>query len=114
MPRFSSLSQVFLRVGSGLLLAVAVSECTSPTARLAPAVDFNQDWQFVKDIDTAVTAQFFTETTDTAAQWVAVSLPHTAQLEPVVTDKKQWQGTCFYRKFFQVPCKRPCIPPTCI
>ncbi|UOG76660.1 DUF4982 domain-containing protein [Hymenobacter tibetensis] len=103
MPRFSSLTQVFLRVGSGLLLAMAVSECTSPPARLAPAVDFNQDWQFVKDIDTAVTAQFFTETTDTAVQWVAVSLPHTAQLEPVVTDKKQWQGTCFYRKFFQVP-----------
>ena len=102
MLDFPLLSKVFARVGGSLLLVGALSECTTHSSSIAPAVDFNQDWQFVKDADTAITASFFIKTNDTTTQWVPVSLPHTAQLEPVVTDKKQWQGICFYRKFFQV------------
>ncbi|QIL77750.1 glycoside hydrolase family 2 protein [Hymenobacter sp. HDW8] len=99
-----TLSPVLSRLGAGFLLVAALSQCNRPDKpqSVAPAVDFNQDWQFVKDIDTVVTTSLFAKTADSAAQWTAVSLPHTAQIEPVVTDKKQWQGTCFYRKFFQV------------
>ncbi|HEX8428728.1 glycoside hydrolase family 2 protein [Hymenobacter sp.] len=103
MSDYPLLSNSFTRLGAGLLLLGALSECTKPAGSITPAVDFNQDWQFVKDMDTAVTAPLFTKATDSTMQWATVSLPHTAQVEPVVTDKKQWQGTCFYRKFFQVP-----------
>ncbi|WP_223284592.1 glycoside hydrolase family 2 protein [Hymenobacter qilianensis] len=101
-----TLLPVLSRISGGLLLVAALSQCTSPDKPKdltpAPAIDFNQEWQFAKDIDTVVTPSFFVKTADSAAQWKVVSLPHTAQIEPVVTDKKQWQGTCFYRKFFQV------------
>ncbi|SMC00516.1 glycoside hydrolase family 2 sugar binding [Hymenobacter roseosalivarius DSM 11622] len=105
MSIISVLSPTLSRLASGLLLVAALSQCTSKnqTASLTTTVDFNQDWQFVKDIDTVVTAPFFAKTADSTVPWTAVSLPHTAQIEPGVTDKKQWQGTCFYRKFFQVP-----------
>lgn len=62
---------------------------------------FNYHWEFVKGIDTAVTARFFSRNPD--IQWQAVSLPHTANIEPIQKVAQQWQGTCFYRKFFQIP-----------
>ncbi|MBC6607680.1 DUF4982 domain-containing protein [Hymenobacter sp. BT188] len=101
-----TLLPVLSRIIGGLLLVATLSQCTSTDKPKdltpAPTLDFNQEWQFVKDIDTVVTPSFFAKTADSAALWTDVSLPHTAQIEPVVTDKKQWQGTCFYRKFFQV------------
>ncbi|HEX8327231.1 MAG TPA: glycoside hydrolase family 2 TIM barrel-domain containing protein [Hymenobacter sp.] len=86
---------------TGLLLTALQA-----TAQKAPAdvVNFNQNWQFVKDVDTTVTASLFTKATGT---WAAVSLPHTPRLEPVVTDQQQWQGISFYRKFFRVPSSGP-------
>jgi beta-galactosidase len=58
---------------------------------------FNADWQFVKDADTAINARLFQKN---SGGWVAVSLPHTANIEPVVKVAQQWQGICYYRKFF--------------
>ncbi|RPD48738.1 glycoside hydrolase family 2 protein [Hymenobacter sediminis] len=85
-------------------MVAALAQCAQQPSRSAasPAGNFNQDWQFVKDIDTVVTPTCFAKSAGAATPWQAISLPHTAQLEPVVTDKRQWQGTCFYRKFFQV------------
>lgn len=98
MRKFSHLSKALL---AGLLLTALQT-----TAQKAPAdvVNFNQNWQFVKDVDTTVTASLFTKATGT---WATVSLPHTPRLEPVVTDQQQWQGISFYRKFFRVPAAGP-------
>jgi beta-galactosidase len=63
---------------------------------------FNKSWEFVKDIDTANSVQSLNRKAGNIA-WEKVSLPHTPQLEPVNKVKEQWQGTCFYRKFFIVP-----------
>jgi beta-galactosidase len=57
----------------------------------------------VKDIDTTVTAGLLAKPGQPALAWKRVSLPHTAQIEPLVITGNQWQGTCFYRKFFTVP-----------
>lgn len=67
----------------------------------ASVIDFNKDWQFVKDIDTASTAQTLSAL-HTSIAWQKVSLPHTAHIEPVNKIIEQWQGTCYYRKFFTI------------
>ena len=72
------------------------------SGQLAPPVFtlFNEGWQFRKAADTTVTAALFAPK---ASAWNTVSLPHTPQIEPVVTDQPQWQGNCFYRRFFRLP-----------
>ncbi len=62
---------------------------------------FNHDWQFVKDVDTLVFPQLFNRTN--VVRWSGISLPHTANIEPIEKVTQQWQGTCFYRKFFRLP-----------
>src|SRR5438309_341672 len=62
---------------------------------------FNADWQFIKDIDTTVTANLFKK--DDQYKWSNISLPHTANIEPIEKVDQQWQGICFYRKYFMVP-----------
>ncbi|MEO5912546.1 MAG: glycoside hydrolase family 2 TIM barrel-domain containing protein [Pelobium sp.] len=61
---------------------------------------FNQDWQFVKDIDTAINQNLFDRNGTIA--WQKISIPHTANIEPIEKPKQQWQGFAFYRKFFVV------------
>jgi beta-galactosidase len=56
---------------------------------------FNDDWEFVKDVDSALV---FNNNVD----WEKISLPHTAQIEPLVIKDRQWMGNCFYRKEFSV------------
>ena len=58
---------------------------------------FNHGWEFVKDVDED--AVFSGEN----LKWQQISLPHTANLEPLVIKDRQWQGTAFYRKTFYVP-----------
>jgi beta-galactosidase len=65
-----------------------------------PGISFNGDWQFVKDIDTTTSKELLCSKSDKTIKWENVSLPHTPQVEPVIKVKEQWQGTCYYRKYF--------------
>lgn len=60
---------------------------------------FNTNWQFIKNADTTINNQLFNPA-GKALQWQQVGLPHTANIEPVIKTAQQWQGICFYRKFF--------------
>jgi len=61
---------------------------------------FNTNWEFVKDIDTTTAKDLLCSKTDKTIKWERVTLPHTPQIEPVIKVKEQWQGTCYYRKYF--------------
>lgn len=63
--------------------------------------DFNKNWEFVKDMDTTITASLF-EQSGGDLEWESITLPHTANIEPLVIEDQQWQGDSFYRKFFTV------------
>ncbi len=65
--------------------------------------NFNRDWQFVKDIDTTTAVALLSSPKGPVPGCEKITLPHTATIEPVVKVKEQWQGTCYYRKFFTVP-----------
>jgi beta-galactosidase len=69
----------------------------------AQVVNFDKDWEFVKDIDTSTAIGVLGSPQPNNIQWSEVSLPHTAHIEPVQKVVEQWQGTCYYRKFFVVP-----------
>jgi beta-galactosidase len=64
---------------------------------------FNANWEFVKDIDTTNSARLLSNISTPNVNWEKISLPHTAHIEPVKKVKEQWQGTCFYRKYFTIP-----------
>ncbi|GAA4416156.1 beta-galactosidase [Nibrella viscosa] len=85
---------------NGVSQTVAGSVPAKPV--ISQALNFNVGWEFVKDIDTTVTADFFRRNAGPANSWRLVSLPHTAQPEPLVITGTQWQGTGFYRKFFTI------------
>ncbi len=50
-------------------------------------INFGSDWTFTKD--------------STALNWGKITLPHTAQIEPLVVNN-QWQGDCWYQKKFDI------------
>ena len=79
------ISRLFL-VG-GLLLATPV---------FAEEVPFNNDWQFERSDEPFDMATFAPERAET------VALPHTTRIEPRIVND-QWQGTAFYRKYFEAP-----------
>ncbi len=54
--------------------------------------DFNAGWLYYKCVDTL-------DVPDEHSVWDSVSLPHTANTEPL-TVKEQWQGICYYKKDF--------------
>jgi beta-galactosidase len=62
---------------------------------------FNNAWEFVKDIDTVFSNNLLVK--NNGIKWEKISLPHTANIEPVEKIAQQWQGICFYRKFFSIP-----------
>ncbi|MVN21443.1 glycoside hydrolase family 2 protein [Mucilaginibacter arboris] len=87
-----------------ICLLLSVTAIFKAEAQKTPsATNFNQGWQFVKDIDTTNSGTKLSTIKTASVVWENVSLPHTPQLEPVKKVKEQWQGTCFYRKFFTVP-----------
>ena len=57
-------------------------------------LNFNHDWKFTKETPTD-------KFSFSGIYWENVSLPHTANIEPLVT-KQQWQGDCWYSKTFKV------------
>src|SRR6056297_1038688 len=63
-------------------------------------LNFNKGWEFVKDIAPEVSDDHFSQ--NSTIKWEQVSLPHTANIEPLVISDQQWQGDAFYRKFFEV------------
>ncbi len=72
------------------------------TEKTAIVSNFNDGWQFIKDIDTTGAIPKLTLSAR-QVQWEQVSLPHTARLEAIEKKEQQWQGTAFYRKTFMVP-----------
>lgn len=95
MKRLLSIILLFAVVGWGCHPSSQEDSYTDDTTR-----NFNDNWQFVRGIDTTVTAGYFDK--DSEVKWEKISLPHTAHIEPLVIKNKQWQGTAFYRKFFNL------------
>ena len=62
---------------------------------------FNSNWEFVKGIDTVFSDDLLIKSSQ--VKWEKISLPHTANIEPIEKVAQQWQGICFYRKFFSIP-----------
>lgn len=81
-------------IGKLFLVAIAIGffGCSKP---MAP-INFNNDWQFAK------TDEALDQTGVDQVNWEAISLPHTANIEPKVM-QGQWQGTAWYRKTFTLP-----------
>jgi beta-galactosidase len=64
---------------------------------------FNDDWAFVRDLDTSNFLNRLPEFASGQTSWENVTLPHTARLEPIHKTEQQWQGTALYRKIFSLP-----------
>ena len=97
-----------LRVFLLLLIVVAAhfTGCNQPISQSSSSLNqtlFNDNWEFVRDIDPNLIPRLSKREGSATILWDSVSLPHTARLEPLVITGKQWQGTAFYRKFFQLP-----------
>jgi beta-galactosidase len=91
---------------AGTVLAVAPGWPTGCQNLRQPAgpsrLDFKPGWQFLRgDAQGAELSSF------DASAWSGATLPHTARIESLVTgepgsDTSQWQGTCWYRKHFEI------------
>lgn len=94
------LRRIFYILLSGLLVSACV--------KLAPAVfsntegNFNDDWEFIKDPRDTISPSLFKKDDRQQPVWQKVTLPHTANIEPVDSPEKQWQGICRYRKYFTI------------
>ncbi|UXX81092.1 glycoside hydrolase family 2 protein [Reichenbachiella carrageenanivorans] len=85
--------------GINLLIILMMISCSGEQMM---DVKINSDWKFkrLKASDNAEEKYYLSDYDD--ASWERVSLPHTANVEPLVVND-QWQGTCWYRKSFAVP-----------
>ncbi len=71
------------------------------TPEIKRDLDFNQDWYFVQLEKEKNQSTEYSEYNFDHAEWQIVSLPHTANIEPLVVND-QWQGISWYRKQFSV------------
>ncbi|UMB54048.1 DUF4982 domain-containing protein [Lutibacter sp. A64] len=65
-------------------------------------ISINSDWKFKLLSDSNLTEDKMHSIEFDDSSWQQVSLPHTANIEPLVVNN-QWQGICWYRKVFDVP-----------
>jgi len=86
------------------VLSLLISSCikSAPIFFSTQVGNFNDGWEFIKDPTTAISPDLFQKSKQQSI-WQKVSLPHTANIEAVDSQEKQWQGTARYRKFFTVP-----------
>jgi len=87
------------------LLLALFATCNANAKDLFPISkgNFNDGWEFIKDPKIDVSPEIFQENNQQSLIWQKVRLPHTANIEGVDSQEKQWQGTAFYRKFFTLP-----------
>ncbi len=101
----------FMAGTAGLALVGSLQRRAAPTASPRRVTRLDDDWRFhLGDVDGGERPDF-----DDRA-WEAVSLPHTARLEALVTGPPgsptaQWQGDCWYRRTIR---REDGAPPTCI
>lgn len=87
-----------------IVLTIILFSCntTAPILFSTEPGNFNSGWEFVKDPTDSLSSALFVKDEKQSA-WQKVTLPHTANIEPVDSPEKQWQGIARYRKFFTVP-----------
>ncbi len=64
--------------------------------------NFNQDWRFGKAIDSSEFKELLNGNNNITDSWQLVDIPHSAHIEPLIIKDKQWQGTCYYYKSFEI------------
>lgn len=62
---------------------------------------FNDSWKFLLVEDEANYSKEYSAVNVDDKEWTPVSLPHTANIEPLLVND-QWQGICWYRKKFNI------------
>lgn len=68
-------------------------------AATAAEIPFNEGWRFQRVDDGSTPAE-----PEARLRWTAVTLPHTARIEPRIVND-QWQGIAFYAKSFRAPAR---------
>ncbi|WP_010134450.1 glycoside hydrolase family 2 protein [Ochrovirga pacifica] len=90
----------FLRTSISILL-LAITQVVLAQKSEFSKIKINNDWKFSK-LEKNQSEAGFEKTTFNDLHWQQVSLPHTANIEPLVVNN-QWQGICWYRKKLEVP-----------
>ena len=93
------------RISYLVILCFLISSCikSSPVLFSKLEGNFNDGWEFVKDPTDSISPELFKKNEQQSSVWQKVTLPHTANIEAVDSQEKQWQGIARYRKFFTVP-----------
>lgn len=80
-----------------LLFLFVFFSCSTNNGRSS----FNNDWRYYKVSEKEIDNDLVLSSAFNDSDWEMVSLPHTANIEPMVVND-QWQGDCWYRKTFEV------------
>jgi beta-galactosidase len=87
------------RITTSLLIILCAFINVKAQTKTISVTKFNNNWQFIKNADTSINPGLF-KPVSAGNGWQNISLPHTANIEPVIKTAQQWQGISFYRKFF--------------